>query len=175
LNPKLAREILRNFDEFGLGPALSLLERWLVLDKVVVDVVAVASCHPKQDFIGNILRKQFDAAESVKSHSEIDWGARAAQLLRKALLEEPVRGDEWSDDVRKVTRQLSLAFTLFSTTTVDSCLRRLGRTSAAIRAAQPGVPWGTFGFGDYKSYGETVYRNASELARSHLGVERTLF
>lgn len=43
LNPTLAETLLQQSDESDLEASLNLLERWIVMDSIVVDVVAVDS------------------------------------------------------------------------------------------------------------------------------------
>lgn len=181
LTPKAAQAILRDPDSFGLLPALILLERWIVVDELIVDLLAVASRHPSRDLI----HEAYLARE--RNYSELDrliedprerWHELLSQNLQSRFFDDMgAASDGWFRELRRIGEALALSFTQVPIDVFRTCLSCAMRGGRALRAARPQVEWGTFGFGDYKDYGESLqkyYGTASSLARSHIGVERTL-
>jgi hypothetical protein len=172
LNPSMARTILGDLDGFQLEPSLSLLERWIVVDHLVVDLIAVDS-----------LSRSSGAVRSFRYEpDEVDLlTLNAPQLSRQreeAFIDHVNR--VWNDGLgplMSVAADLSLSFTVIPSDVFKKCMEVLGRTSNAIKTAGPGVKWHEFGFGPDKEYGEILekfYGDAACLARSNFGVERTL-
>lgn len=173
LNPAIARTILRDFKEFDLGPSLNLLERWIVVDHLAADLIAVDSLN-----LGTAAVKTFRYEPSELDRITLNNAELGA--LRDAAFLEHFHARFMSDDLAdfmKATTELSISFTLIPRQVFARCVDILSRTSAAIKAACPTVRWGNFGFGVDKTYGELLpdfYDSGWSLARSHLGVERTL-
>lgn len=173
LNPASARAILSDSEGFGLGPSLNLLERWIVVDHLAADLIAVDSVN-----LGTSAVKSFRYELSEIDRITLNDAELAA--LRDAAFLEHINARFKSDDLAdfmNVTCRLSISFTLIPPQVFARCVELLGRTSKAIKAACPKVRWDTFGFGVDKTYGELLpdfYGYGSALARSNLGVERTL-
>lgn len=181
LTPKAAQEILRDPDSLGLFPALILLERWIVVDELFVDLLAIASSHPGRD----LLREAW--MDRARNLSELDrfiedpgdrWHALLAQSLQSRFFKDmDAANSGWLRELRRIGDALALSFTQVPLDVFRRCLSCAMRGGRALRDARPQVEWGTFGFGDYKDYGESLnayYGGAANLARSHIGVERTL-
>jgi hypothetical protein len=176
LNPESAREILSNPEEFGLSAPLLILERWIVLDHVCVDLVALDSLQDGR------AAKSFNwtPPEPLRLDREADLPVIRKEIflshLRKELLEAPHNSQQ--RQLNSLSDELSISATFVPTDTVEMCLKSVSRTAQAIKEAHPEIAWGTFAFGVEKRYGEVlsqIYGRAGHLARSHLGVERTLF
>lgn len=176
LNPESAREILSNPDEFGLSAPLLILERWIVLDHVCVDLVALDSLKD-----GRAARSfKWEPPERLRLDRDTDLPAIRKNVflshLRKELLEAP--RDSQQRQLNSLSDELSVSATFVPAETVEMCLKSVNRTAHAIKEAHPEIAWGNFAFGVEKQYGEVLsefYGRAAPLARSHLGVERTLF
>lgn len=176
LNPGSAREILANPDEFSLSAPLLILERWIVLDHVCVDLVALDSL---QD--GSAARSfDWKPPERLRLNREANVPAIRKEVflshLRKELLEAP--RDSQQRQFNSLSDELSISATFVPTETVEMCLEIVSRTAHVIKEAHPEIAWGNFAFGVEKRYGEVlskIYGRAAHLARSNLGVERTLF
>jgi len=177
LSSEIARKIL-NYPGHSLFPALSLLERWLVVNTIIVDVLAVASSYPgRRDLIHEAQRELYERRRNALDPLEDSHGALAQILRRKILDDACYPRDGWLTDLRGIATELSVAFTAIPRDVFLRCFDLLSRSSQVMRTARPDIAWGTYGFGDYKHYGEalqTYYGDAGQLARSHLGVERTL-
>jgi hypothetical protein len=174
LNPAIAQEVLNNLDEFALLPSLSFLERWIVVETVAVDMLAVASVHP-----GRPLRELLAGEDTASSSTgrERNRHERFTRTLKAKILGAGIRDDEWFSKVRSVANKLTLAFTSIPPEIFERCAHIVGEASHALRAAHPSIPWDTYGFGLEKGHGEALvdlYGTASFLARSNFGVERTL-
>lgn len=173
LNPSLARTILNDLDGFGLEPSLSLLERWIIVDYLVADVIAVDSLNDSNGAVRSFRHEPSGFDRLTFS------GAEMARHREEAFLDHLKR--VWNDDLAplmSVAAEISLSFTLIPPAIFVKCAHLLGRTSEAVQTAHPEVPWASFGFGVEKGYGELLvdfYGDASFLARSNFGVERTLF
>lgn len=173
LNPPLARALLNDLDGYGLEPALNLLERWIVVDRLVVDLIAVDSLNVSKGAVRTFRHEPSELTLLTVSGSELE------RQREEAFLEHVRR--VWNADLSKlmsVASGISLSFTLIPPAVFKRCVELLDRTSIAIKAAHPEVPWSEYGFGVEKGYGEFLtefYDGAASLARSNLGVERTLF
>ncbi len=166
LSPSIAREILSDLDSYALAPSLNLLERWIVCDHLVADLIALDSLSASRSAIRSLRHSQ--STDALGAHLK-------RQLLTPAADAESDDGHDL--DVKSIARKLSISFTLIPSEVFDSCMTILGRTSHAIKSARPDIPWNTFGFGVEKSYGELLvdfYGQAGFLRQSNLGVERTL-
>lgn len=173
LNPSLARAVLSDLDGYGLEPALNLLERWIVVDRLVVDLIAVDSLNVSKGAVRTFRHEPSELTLLTVGGSELE------RRREEAFLEHVRR--VWDADLSKlmsVASGISLSFTLIPPAVFERCVELLDRTSIAIKAAHPEVPWSEYGFGVEKGYGEFLtefYDGAASLARSNLGVERTLF
>lgn len=173
LTPAIARTILNDLDGFGLEPSLSLLERWIVVDYIVADLIAVDSIN---DSTGGVRTFRYEPSELDRitlSNPELSRVQEEAFVdhIKRRLLDHDLA------QFRDVTSALSLSFTLIPRNIFEKCMNILSRTSQAIKTTHPQVKWGSFGFGPDKVYGEFLadfYGHAMSLARSNLGVERTL-
>lgn len=172
LNPSMARTILNDLDGFALEPSLSLLERWIVVDHLVVDLIAVDSLNASK---GAVRSFRYEPSELELLTFT---GPKLSHHREEAFLDHVKR--VWNDNLApliSVAADLSLAFTLIPPDVFETCMDILGRTSQAVQTAHPEVTWGKFGFGREKEYGEVLskfYGGAAFLAHSHIGVERTL-
>jgi hypothetical protein len=173
LNPSMARTILNDLDGFGLEPSLGLLERWIIVDYLVADVIAVDSLTHSEGAV-----RSFRYEPSAFEHRTFNR-PELSRNREEAFLDHVKR--VWNDNLAplmSVAAEVSLSFTLIPPAIFERCADTVGRTSQAIKAAHPSVPWNSFGFGLEKEYGEFLvdfYGEASFLARSNFGVERTLF
>ncbi len=172
LNPSMARTILGDLDGFHLAPSLSLLERWIVVDHLVVDLIAVDS-----------LGRSSGAVRSFcYEPDEVDLLTLNAQQLSRqreeAFIDHVKR--VWNDGLgplMSVAADLSLSFTLIPPDIFERCLELLDRTSRAIKTAGPGVKWREFGLGldvEYSRILGKFYGDAANLTYSCFDVERTL-
>lgn len=179
LNPSMAKHLLSHLDSYDLVPSLNLLERWIVCDHLVADLIALDSLSRSRSAVRSF-RRPSRSAQPWRSTSDTREKVLAAHLKRQLL--NPAADSELEREpdlavVKRIARQLSISFTLIPSEVFDRCMTILRRTSHAIQTAQPDVPWNAFGFGVEKVYGERLddfYDNASFLRHSHLGVERTL-
>jgi hypothetical protein len=173
LDPSLARLILNDPDGFGLEPSLSLLERWIVVDHLVVDLIAVDSLNTSKGAV-----RTFRHEPSKRTFLTVSEAELSRHREEEAFLEHVTR--VWTadlPDLLSIAAEISLSFTLIPPTIFERCMDVLGRTSNAIKAAHPEVTWSEYGFGVNKGYGEFLtdfYGSAAFLARSNFGVERTL-
>lgn len=173
LNPAMAQTIVRDNDEIALRPSLNLLERWIVVDSLAADLIAVDSVND-----GTAAVKTFRYEPSEVDRLTLDSSELTA-TREKAFLEH-IKARLLHDDLAEfidVMAGLSISFTLIPPNVFKKCVDILGRTSEAIKKAHPSVQWGNFGFGPEKEYGELLpdfYLYGWALARSNLGVERTL-
>jgi hypothetical protein len=169
----MARTILNDLPGFGLEPALSLLERWVVVDYLVVDLIAVDSLNRSTGAV-RTFRHEPDEID-ILTHSRPEL----SRLREEAFLDH-IKCRLLNDDLAPLTTVaagLSLSFTLIPPDVFERCMDLLGLTSRAIQTAHPEVTWARFGFGPEKEYGEILnkfYGNGAFLARSNFGVERTL-
>jgi hypothetical protein len=172
LDPSLARLILNDPDGFGLEPSLSLLERWIVVDHLVVDLIAVDSLNASKGAVRTFRHEPSELTFLNVSEAEL------SRQREETFLEHVTR--VWTADLPdflSIAAEISLSFTLIPPTIFERCMDVLGRTSQAIKAAHPEVAWSEYGFGDDKGYGEFLtdfYGSAAFLARSNFDVERTL-
>jgi len=113
LTPSIARTILNDLYAFGLEPSLSLLERWIVVDNIVADLIAVDSIN---DSTGGVRTFRYEPSEldritlSNPELSRVQEEAFVDHIKRRVL----------DDDLalapfRDVTSALSLSFTSDST------------------------------------------------------------
>ncbi len=177
LSPAIAQDILSNLDSYSLAPALNLLERWIVCDHLVADLVALDSLSGSPSAVRSFRHPQSGLGRTSPGPREEALAAYIKdQLLRPAADSQSEKEGDIAV-VKSIAHELSISFTLIPSEVFDRCMTILGRTSRAIQTAQPEVPWSSFGFGVEKSYGEHLadyYGQASVLRHSHLGVERTL-
>jgi hypothetical protein len=181
LDPRLAREILSDLDGFQLMPSLALLERWIVVEKIVVDAIALDSLNRNTSAV-DTFRYEPSTLDAVL-FPDTDW-SQVRQDAFDEHVKRSIASAEWASGngrdvvpVRQATDQLSLSYTIIPHHVFAKCMTLIGRTSKALQTSRPDVRWGSFGFGLDKKYGESLakfYERASLLARSHLGVERTL-
>jgi hypothetical protein len=173
LDPSMARTILNDWEGFGLEPALGLLERWIIVDYLVADVVAVDSLNHSQGAVKSFRHEPSTFYRPTLNSTDLARNREEAFLSHVTQV--------WNDNLpslMSVAAEISLSFTLIPPAIFKKCVQTLGRTSQAIKAAHPEVTWANFGFGLEKGYGEFLvdfYGDASFLARSNFGVERTLF
>jgi hypothetical protein len=166
LNPSLARIILNDPDGFGLEPALNLLERWIIVDHLVVDLIAVDSLNALKGAVRTFRHEPSERTLLTVSESDL------ARRREEAFLEHVKR--VWNEDLStlmSIAAEISLSFTLIPPAVFERCMEVLGRTSQAIKSAHPEVTWAEFGFGVEKGYGEFLtdfYGAAAFLARSNL-------
>jgi hypothetical protein len=169
----MAKIILGDTDEFGLRASLNLLERWVVVDSLAADLIAVDSLND-----GTAAVKTFRHEPSTLERHRLDRGEWAA--IREKAFVDHIKARLLHDDLAEfisVMARLSVSFTLIPPDVFKKCVDTLGRTAEAIKRAHPSVQWGNFGFGPEKEYGELLpdfYVYGWALARSNLGVERTL-
>lgn len=163
LSPQLAQEIAHEADNFDLRPSLNLLERWIVVDQIVVDAIAAGSMR-------------------TRLHSRL-WGHAATNDTDSASQSHEQRLQRIAESIclsglGVAAEQLDLALTVIPTDVINGFLPSLFRTAKSIRETHPAYPWDQYGFGIEKQYGESLgdnYFEMGDLARSNLGVERTLF
>lgn len=174
LTPATARDILDDVEQFDLEGALNLLERWIVVDHLAVDIVAVNSLGGSTSAV-----KSFQYApsgfERFKRSPEEHAAAREHAFIQHLMQHLSPPGDE--SPLSRIAVDLGLVFTLMPLDVFTRCMRVVARTAKALEEAHPDVKWRTFGFGVEKTYGEALvayYQEWPLLARSHLGVERTL-
>lgn len=173
LNPHLAQAILNDPDTFDLKPSLNLLERWIVVDNLAADLIAVDSLNQGTAAVKSFRHDpdEFDLITLNRSQLASMRDEAFLDHIKARLLSEDLA------DFIKISEDLSLSFTLIPPQVFTKCVDALNRTSRAIKSARPNITWGNFGFGLYKTYGELLadfYDYGYSLARSHLGVERTL-
>jgi len=177
LDPSRARLILSDLEGFSLTPALNLLERWVVCDQLVADLVALESLNHSRSAHDFWDSWSMTAKLMPKASSDEVWAAHLARhvLGRRAAASPDKLGQ--LPTVKSVAARLGIAFTCIPPSVFTRCVTILGETSRAIQDARPDVPWNTFGFGLEKRYGEQLadfYHEAEFLGRSNLGVPRTL-
>ncbi len=177
LNPHLADLILNNQDEFSLRESLSILERWIVIDNLIVDLVSLdtlqngKAAHSFEIPEEQSLLRKIDAS-NVRTFRQNAFVSH----VKSALLEET--HDPSLSKAHELMLELEISATFIPFDVVHECAELIRRTSQAIQEARPNVAWRNFAFGQEKRYGEVLgefYGAAAFLARSHLGVERTLF
>lgn len=173
LSPTMAATILSDIEGFCLGPSLNLLERWIVVEHMAADLVAVDSVN-----LGRAAVKSFRYEPSALDQITLS-NEQLVALRDQAFLDyfkTRLRSDELAD-FASATAELSIAITVIPPEIFAKCVNLLARTTQAIKAACQNVEWGNFGFGVDKTYGELLpdfYDCGWQLARSNLGVERTL-
>jgi hypothetical protein len=173
LNPSMAQIILNDIDGFGLEPSMSLLERWIVVDSLVVDVIAVDSLNVSTGAVRSFRYEPSQLDRRTLTGSDLARRREQAFLdhMKRRLMNDDLAS------LRSVTAELPLSFTLIPPDVYKRCRDILFRTSHAVKTAHPKVKWASFGFGPEKEYGEILekfYGEAGGLARSNFGVERTL-
>jgi len=176
LNSHLADLILKNPDEFSLRESLSILERWIVIDNLIVDLVSLDTLQNGR--AAHSFRIPDERSFRKDETSDLRTFRQTAFVshVKNSLLEES--HDPSLSKARELMRELSISTTFVPFDVVHKCADVIRRTSQAIQEARPNVAWGNFAFGREKQYGEVLgefYGAAAFLARSHLGVERTLF
>src|SRR5436305_4689266 len=123
LTPQLARHVMSESDPFALAAALSFLERWLVADTVIADLVALASLRSDSHFISAVIR----AALEPWPHSRVvpdasqDPHAAVAQRLRRELLDP---SDTTSHDSLESIRGAAAALEISVTTIPEQVFTR---------------------------------------------------
>jgi hypothetical protein len=173
LNPEMATSILGDVEGYGLGPSLNLLEKWTVVEHLAADLVAVDSVN-----LGRAAVKSFRYEPSEVDRINLN-NEQLALLRDQAFLDyfkARLSSDEMAD-FASATAELSISITVIPPEVFTKCVDLLTKTTKAIKAACPTVEWGNLGFGVDKTYGELLadfYDYGWSLARSHLGVERTL-
>lgn len=173
LNPVMAASILSDVEGYGLGPSLNLLEKWTVVEHLAADLVAVDSVN-----LGRAAVKSFRYEPSEVDRINLNH-EQLALLRDQAFLDyfkARLSSDEMAD-FASATAELSISITVIPPEVFTKCVDLLTKTTKAIKAACPTVEWGNLGFGVDKTYGELLadfYDYGWSLARSHLGVERTL-
>jgi hypothetical protein len=160
-----------------LGPSLSLLERWIVVDHLAADIIAVDSLNGRDGAIASLR----DKGEGVRRTLMFGGHAKEGQQREEAFVQY-VTGT-WHDRLESLLSlcaEISLSFTLIPADVFTRCIDILIRTSRAIKEVRPEVHWTDFGWGPEKEYGEILedfYGDAgyrASLASSNFGVERTL-
>jgi hypothetical protein len=179
LDPASARTVLNDVDGFALGPSLSLLERWIVVDHVVADLIAVDSLDTSSDSLVRSFRYEPSEYDLLYGGAQLPSHREEAFLshVRTGISAKGRSGQDNWPLLGNMAERLSLSLTLIPAEVFKKCSDVLGRTSQAIQTAHPDVSWRSFGFGLEKRYGEVLvefYGKASFLARSNVGVERTL-
>src|SRR5260370_10591478 len=176
LSAGAANEILRYPDEFDLRAPLSILERWIVVDNLAVDLVALDSLQGGKA-VGSF---RWEPDEFLRLELAVDLAMMNRNLfashIRTELIENSADGP--LNQAKLVAEKLSISATMIPFETVHKSMDLIGRTSRAIQDANPKITWNNFAFGLEKEYGEVLgrfYGHAAPLARSNLGVERTLF
>jgi hypothetical protein len=173
LNPAMVGSILSDVEGFGLGPSLNLLERWVVVEHLAADLVAVDSVNLGRSAVKSFRYEPSEVDRITLNNEQL--AALRDQAFRDYFTAR-LSSDELAD-FASATAELSIAITVIPPAVFAKCVDLLMRTTKAIKAACPTVGWGNFGFGVDKTYGELLadfYDDGWSLARSHLGVERTL-
>jgi hypothetical protein len=181
LNPALAREIVGGDDWAHLREALEIVERWVVSGDMVVDCVAMASLQDHHIGRSYFWPDDTGAIAMLRRVSVLDSSddeTLEARVLSSLTKPVDALNDKRLAALQQAGGELEIATTFIPAEEAISAAHAAGQTSEALREAHPEVKWGTFGFGHDKRYGEVLqdaYDDVYLLARSHLGIERTLY
>lgn len=118
LNPAIARNILSDTAGFDLGPSLNLIERWIVVDHLAADLIAVDSVN-----LGTAATKTFRYEPSELDRTTLD-NSELAALRDAAFLEhlnERFRSDDLGDFTKAIT-ELSISYTLIPRQVLARCV-----------------------------------------------------
>lgn len=183
LTPPLARQVLGDLDRFGLRPSLSLLERWIVIDHLVADLVALdtATHGGAVESFHDVYpsRNREHLAYLPRRNNSENKQTAFINHLKSRLLGSNAHSSKESDlaNIQALSKELSISFTAIPFEIFTRCINIVRRTSQVMQDTHPHSKWHNCGFGIEKKYGELldeIYEGAGCLARSHFNVERTL-
>ncbi|MBF0456406.1 MAG: hypothetical protein HQK99_00735 [Nitrospirae bacterium] len=158
-------------DKYGLPTIPPILERFIVHDFLVCDIVALDSIQ------GMAIAVKYRREKPKERFNKKDYNSLSgySNLL---LNREESKNSKNVNFIIELANKLPLKFTYIPNELYNYCDKLIRNTSNSIKNIDVNTPWNNYGFGGEKSYQDNRSNFLdcdNHICRSNLGVERTIF
>lgn len=181
LNDRLALMLtddIQGKNEYGLKDILPVLEYFVVRDFLVADFSAIDSIQTDGEIVKAAMNRINNSIPecAMVSTGLVDIDRLLFNYFSQKMLREKQNNDTDKCKLLEISKVFPLRFTHIPMKMSDNILRSIYRLTSVLEKVNSEICWRSYGHGEEKKYHDTrAFFGGSQINRSHLGVERTLF